>query len=92
MSFLDIWRSDSGNNFTGWSNADYDRLLDEAAHTVVPATRNALMQHAETILLEAAPIIPVYYYTHIVLVQPSVHGWHPTLLDHHPYKYVWLEE
>jgi oligopeptide transport system substrate-binding protein len=92
MSFLAIWRSDSGNNFTGWSSADYDRLLDEAAHTLVPAARNALLQQAETVLLEAAPIIPVDYYTHIFLKQPSVHGWHPTLLDHHPYKYVWLEE
>jgi len=92
MSFLDIWRSDSGNNFTGWSNADYDRLLDQAARTANIADRNAIMQQAETILLEGAPIIPVNYYTHIFLIQPSVHGWHPTLLDHHPYKYVWLEE
>ena len=92
MSFLDIWRSDSGNSFTGWSNADYDRLLDQAAHTANIADRNAIMRQAETILLDAAPIIPVYYYSHIFLIQPSVHGWYPTLLDHHPYKHVWLEE
>jgi oligopeptide transport system substrate-binding protein len=92
LSFLDIWRSDSGNNFTGWSNADYDRLLDAAAHTTDPAARNAILQRAETLLLDAAPIIPVYYYTHIFLLRPSVRGWHPTVLDHHPYKDVWLEE
>ena len=50
------------------------------------------MQRAETILLNDAPIIPIYYYTSVRLVQPSVHGWHPTLLDRHPYKYVWLED
>jgi oligopeptide transport system substrate-binding protein len=92
LSFLDLWRTGSGNNFTGWSSSDYDRLLDEAARTNDVAARNALMQQAETLLLDAAPIIPVYYYTHIFLIQPSVHGWHPTLLDHHPYKYVWLGE
>ena len=92
LSFLDIWRSDSGNNFTGWSNADYDRLLNQAVRTADLAARNALLQQAETILLDAAPIIPVNYYTHIFLLQPSVHGWYPTLLDHHPYKYVWLGE
>jgi oligopeptide transport system substrate-binding protein len=91
MSFLDLWRSNSDNNFTGWSNAGFDRLLDQAASTVDIAARNALLQQAEAIALDAAPIIPVYYYTHIFLIQPSVHGWHPTLLDHHPYKYVWLE-
>ena len=91
MSFLGIWTADSGNNFTGWSDAGYDRVLDEAARTRDPAARNALLQKAESILLDAAPIIPVYYYTHVFLLRPSVRGWHPTLLDHHPYKCVWLE-
>ena len=92
LAFLSIWTSDSGNNFTGWSSRDYDSLLAEAARTADPASRNALLQRAEAILLDAAPIIPVYYYSHIFLLQPSVHGWQPTLLDHHPYKNVWLEE
>ena len=90
LSFLGIWSSDNGNNFTGWSSPEYDRLLDEAAHTTDPAARNRTLHRAESILLDAAPIIPINYYTHIFLIQPSVHGWHPTLLDHHPYKYVWL--
>jgi oligopeptide transport system substrate-binding protein len=91
-SFLGVWTSGSGNNYTGWSSADYDRLLDEAARTADPAARNAVLQRAEILLLKAAPIIPIYYYAHIFLIRPSVHGWHPTLLDHHPYKYVWLGE
>ena len=90
MSFLSIWTTDSDNNFTGWSDAGYDRLIHQAARTIDPVRRNALLAEAETTLLQSAPIIPVYYYTHIFLIRPSVHGWHPTLLDHHPYKYVWL--
>ncbi|HWA10123.1 MAG TPA: peptide ABC transporter substrate-binding protein [Opitutaceae bacterium] len=91
-TFLDVWRSDSGNNHTGWANADYDSLLRSASLTTDSAARNALFQKAEALLLAAAPIAPLYYNTHIFLLQPSVHGWHPTLLDHHPYKDVWLEE
>jgi oligopeptide transport system substrate-binding protein len=91
-SFLDVWRSDSGNNYTGWSNPDYDSQLFSAARTVDPVARQALLQKAESLLLEDAPILPIYHYTHVFLIQPSVHGWYPTLLDHHPYKYVWLEE
>ena len=91
-SFLGVWTSTSGNNFTGWSSADYDRLMDAAARTADPAARNACFQRAEALLLEAAPIIPIYYYTHVFLLRPSVHGWHPTLLDHHPYQDVWLGE
>lgn len=90
-TFLNVFTSDSGNNHTGWSNTDYDALLAQAARTADQAQRYALMQKAERILLEDAPILPIFYYTTVRLIQPSVHGWYPTLLDHHPYKHVWLE-
>lgn len=90
-AFLEIFRSDSGNNYTGWANPDYDAALFAAARTSDPSARLALFQKAEALLLEAAPIIPIYHYTHVFLLQPSVKGWHPTLLDHHSYKHVWLE-
>lgn len=90
-SFLDVFRSDSGNNYTGWANADYNRLLFEADRTTDPAARFALLQNAEAMLLEAAPIIPLYSFTHVFAIDPAVRGWHPTILDHHPYKHVWLE-
>ncbi len=89
-AFLDIWRADSGNNFTGWSSADYDALLFAAARTMDPAARSALYVKAEHILMAEAPIIPLYHYTHVFLIRTSVHGWNPTWLDHHPYKDVWL--
>ena len=89
-SFLDLWMSGGGNNYTGWSNAEYDRLIAEAGQTAEPALRFAAFQKAEEILLEEAAIIPLFHYTHAFLVHPSVKGWHPTLLDHHPYKHVQL--
>jgi oligopeptide transport system substrate-binding protein len=90
-SFLDIFRSDSGNNFTGWSSPEYDAALTAAARAATAAERNALFQKAEALLLDAAPIIPIYHYTHVFVIRPEVKGWRPTLLDHHPYKAVWLE-
>ena len=92
LTFLDLWRTDSGNNHTGWSNPTYDNLLFAAARATDPMERSRQMQQAEALMLAAAPIIPLYYNTHVFLLQPSVQGWHPTLLDHHPYKHVWLEE
>jgi oligopeptide transport system substrate-binding protein len=89
-AFLEMWRSDSGNNFTGWSSPDYDALLFKAERTSDAAGRDALYAGAERLLLLEAPIVPLYHYTHVFLIQPSVHGWNPTLLDHHPYKSVWL--
>ena len=92
ITFLDLWRSDSGNNHTGWGSPEYDALLFAAARTGDQGARAAQLNRAETLMLAAAPIIPIYHNTHIFLVQPSVRGWHPTLLDHHPYKHVWLEK
>ncbi len=89
-SFLDLWVTGGGNNYTGWGNAEYDRLIAEAAQTTDPAARFAAFQAAESILLREAPIIPLFHYTHAFLIHPSVQGWYPTLLDHHPYKHVRL--
>lgn len=91
LSFLSVWRSDSGNNYTGWSNSAYDQGLFEASRTTDPAARRATLRKAEELLLAEAPLIPIFFYTHAFLLHPAVRGWHPTLLDHHPYKHVWLE-
>ncbi len=90
-SFLNIWVTGSGNNQTGWSNAEYDRLIAEAGATTDQTARLAAFQKAEVILLDDAPILPIYFFTHAFLIQPNVKGWFPTILDHHPYKYVHLE-
>ncbi len=90
-TFLNVFTGNSGNNHTGWNNPEYDHLLYQSDRTANTATRYDLMHRAEKILLHEAPIIPIYYYTTVRLVHPAVRGWHPTLLDHHPYKHVWLE-
>jgi oligopeptide transport system substrate-binding protein len=91
QNFLEVWSAESANNFTGWSDAAYDALLREAGSCRDQVRRAALLGEAEQRLLAASPVIPVYHYAHAYLIRPSVKGWHSTLLDHHPYKHVWLE-
>lgn len=90
-TFLAVFTSDSNNNHTGWKDAAYDALLAEADRTADPAARFGLLRRAEAILLRELPVIPIYYFTSVRLVSPQVHGWHPTLLDRHPYKGIWLD-
>ncbi len=90
-TFLDMWTSDGGNNAAGWSNVMYDKMIEHAAEISDPNLRFELFQKAENILLTELPIIPIYFYTTVYLTQPGVKNWHPTILDHHPYKYVYLE-
>ena len=91
-TFLDLWRSDSGNNHTGWADPAYDALSDQANRLADPAARGAVLTAAEALVLEAAPIIPIYFNTHVYLLHPAVRGWQPTPMDHSDYRYVWLEK
>ena len=90
-TFLDMFETDNGNNRTGWSNAEYDKHLKEAGRTADQEERYDLFQKMEAILVEETPMLPVYFYTNVVLMDPSVKGWYPTILNNHPYKYVYLE-
>jgi oligopeptide transport system substrate-binding protein len=90
-TFLDMWRADNGNNHTGWADAGYDAMLNQAEATRDPVARMALLQKAEARMIEAAPIAPVYFNPHVYLIQPSVKGWKPTASDAIDYKDVWLE-
>ncbi len=90
-TFLDMWMTGGGQNETGWGNADYDRLITQAGRTADAAARLELFQQAETILMDELPIIPIYHYTRQHLIAPKLKGWHPTLLDHHPYKHLSFE-
>jgi oligopeptide transport system substrate-binding protein len=90
-TFLDLFRSDAGNNHTGWGSKDYDALMNQAAATVDVAARADLLRRAEQLMLEAAPIAPIYFNTHVYLKQPSLKNWHPSPMDHIDYRHVSLE-
>ncbi len=90
-TYLDMWRSDNGNNYTGWSDPAYDALSNRADHTVDPVARAAVLAQEEALVLAAAPICPIYFNTHVYYLHPAVKGWQPTPMDHTDYRYVSLQ-
>jgi oligopeptide transport system substrate-binding protein len=90
--FLDMWITGGGNNDTGWSHAEYDTLLRSALGAPDDAARYAIYDRLEHILMEELPIMPLYFYSRVKLKHPTVRGYYPNLLDHHPYKYVYVAE
>ena len=90
-TFLDMMLTDGGNNRTGWSNQEYDQLIQKAASIQDKNERYQLFSQAETILDQESPLLPIYTYTRVALKSPQVKGWYSNVLDHHPYKYVYLE-
>ncbi len=90
-SFMDMMVTGGGNNQTGWSNADYDRMIHEASVESDPVKRMNTFHEAEKLLMEEMPVIPIYFYTRNHLINPRVKGMHPNILDIHPWKHVYLE-
>ncbi len=91
-TYLELFTADSGNNSTGWSDHEYDRLVATAGSTIDPARRAVLYRQAETLLLDEAPIVPIFFGTRIFLCHPAVRNWRPALLGLHQYKDVYLQE
>jgi oligopeptide transport system substrate-binding protein len=89
--FLEIWETGNGNNDTLWSNPEYDRLLHQALQARDVKERYEIYQKMDAILVDECPVIPIYYYTRTFLLSPKVKGYWPTLLDTHPFKYIYME-
>jgi oligopeptide transport system substrate-binding protein len=91
-TFLDMWITGGGNNRTGWSNKQYDSLINEGSRSADQTQRFSVFQRAEKILLDEMPILPVYFYTNVYCINTAVKGWEPNLLNYHQFKYVYLEK
>ena len=91
-NFLDMFLCNGGNNRTGWCNEEYDRLILEVAPSQSShEQRLKIFQQAETMLLEDMPIIPVYTYTSIKLLHPSVRNFDDNILNQAMYKDLYLD-
>lgn len=89
-SFLGILAADSPVNGTGWSDPEYERLLREGARRPDRASRLRLLAQAEARAIEAAPLMPLYFYVSKKLVKPHVRGIEENPLNIHPSRFVRL--
>jgi oligopeptide transport system substrate-binding protein len=87
-TFLDMWITGGGNNQTGWSNAEYDRLIRSALTQPDEAARMAVYQKLEALLADELPVLPIYFYTRIYAISPKVKNWISTPLDNRAWKWV----
>jgi oligopeptide transport system substrate-binding protein len=90
-TFLNQYVTGGGNNWTGWGNHEYDRLIAETQATADNTRRYALFQAAEKILLDEAPLAPLFNLPEVYLIHASVRGWEPSLIGFHRFTNIWLE-
>jgi oligopeptide transport system substrate-binding protein len=75
LSFLEAFKSDAGVNHSGYNSPQYDALLEQASMSVDLEKRAEIFGQAEKILLEDAPLIPIYNRVTARLVKPWVKGY-----------------
>ena len=74
MTFLDMWVTGGGNNDCGFSNAEYDNLINDAKVEIDLTKRTEMLRKAEDILMDEMPIVPIYYYTTVMGWKENVKG------------------
>jgi oligopeptide transport system substrate-binding protein len=87
-AFADLFRSSGAQNLPGYASERYDRLLAEAEATTDVAAQMRLYGEAEAVLLEDAPIAPLYFYVSKHLVSPAISGFENNVFDRHPSRYL----
>lgn len=92
MTFLDVFDSKNEHNYGGYSNPEYDALLEAIKAEADAEKRRSLIAKAEALLNQDVPIVPIYFYTRSYLLSPYVRGFEPQYQDNHPLKYIHFEE
>lgn len=90
-NFLELFRSDSPLNATGYQDPEFDRLLSTARWERDAAQRQRVYQAAEARMLAAHPILPLYHNVSRHMLHPALRGWIDNPLDRHPSRWLWLD-
>ena len=91
MTFLGMFLSHSPQNAEGYNNPKYDALLAEASSTGDNNIRMPILHKAEDLFMSEMPIIPIYFYTLPVLVNPNLKDVQFDTLGKHKFFYAYLD-
>lgn len=87
-TFLLLFRQDSNLNEAGYSDQDYEDLIQKSMIEEGSSRMNTLAQ-AEKLLLDRGVVLPIYHTPALNIVDTDeIAGWYPNMLDIHPFKYL----
>ena len=78
----DYWRSGTQVDDRGYSNPEFDALVDAADAELDPEKRLELYVEAEDILIDECPAAFMFNYVNAFLVKPWVQGYVPSSVDY----------
>jgi ABC-type transport system substrate-binding protein len=68
-------------NYTRYNNPAFDALFEKAITETNDSARYRLYQQADQLIMNDAPVVPLWYDEVVHLVQPRVKGFHPNALN-----------
>lgn len=74
-------RNPAPPNYTRYRNLEFDRLYDKALTETNDSIRYRIYQQMDQIIMDDAPVIPLWYDMAIHLVQPGLTGFSPNPLN-----------
>lgn len=92
LSFLEVFASkENGTNHTGWENKQYQDLLQDSLSLEGAAQENALKE-AERLLIDQAPILPLFFTTYCYLKNPRLEQVYFSDLGWLDFKHAYFSE
>jgi len=79
-------------NPTRYMNANYDQLYEKALGTVNTEERNKLYAQLDQMIIDDAPVVPIYYSVNRRLLQPYVRNFYNNGMEYRSLREVWLEK
>jgi ABC-type transport system substrate-binding protein len=68
-------------NYTRYKNPEFDALFEKAMRETNDSARYKLYQQADQVMINDAPVVPLWYDMVVHLVQPNVRGFYPNALN-----------
>lgn len=88
-NFLALCKSGTGNNYSEYTDKEYDGLLAKAAASADPAERMKTLSDAEAIgVARDLCVLPLLYYSYKNIVSSKVKGWEDNVMDRHPSRFL----
>lgn len=85
---FNVFTTGNPNNYSNWSNAEYDKLVNEIRDLPPGTERDEAMKKAQVILeKDEAVVVPIYHYVQNHLVSPRVQNFAVN-----PYGVIHFEE
>ncbi len=81
--FALLLQTGSETNYSGWSNAEFDRLTHAAAIEIDPAKRMVMYEEADRIAMADTALVPLFNTAHRALVQKWVKGFEGNATNSH---------